>query len=59
MKIQKINKLFQNFDDFRRKMQNKVYFTETKPEVFTKNPQFKLKSNFLAETQYKEIKVFG
>ena len=38
-------------------MHNKVYFTETKPGVFEKNSKFKLKTNFVANTKYKE--AFG
>ena len=40
-------------------MNNKVYFTETKPGVFERNAKFKLKSNFVANIQYKEIDMFG
>ena len=37
-------------------MYKKVYFTETKPGIFEKNPKFKLKTNFIANTTYKEFK---
>ena len=40
-------------------MNNKVYFTETKPGVFERNAKFKLKSNFVANIQYNEIDMFG
>ena len=40
-------------------MQNKVYFTETKPGVFEENSKFKLKSNFEANTVNKEVEAFG
>ena len=40
-------------------MHNKVYFTETKPGVFEKNSKFKLKTNFVANTKYKEVEAFG
>ena len=36
------------FKDFLRKMQNKVYFTETKPGFFEKNSKFKVKTNWEA-----------
>ena len=36
-----------------------MYFTETKPGVFEKNPKFKLKSNFIENTQYREVQAFG
>ena len=42
-----------------KKQINIVYFTETKPGVFERNARFKLKSNFVANTQYKEIDMFG
>ena len=38
---------------------NEVYFTETKPSVFERNAKFKLKSNFVANIQYREINSFG
>ena len=47
------------FKGFLRKMQNKVYFTETKPGFFEKNPEFKLKSNWEADTVSKEVEAFG
>ena len=40
-------------------MQNKVYFTETKPGVFEKNSKFKVKSNWEANTINKEVEAFG
>ena len=38
---------------------NKVYFTETKPGIFEKNPKFKVKTNWEAETINKEVEAFG
>jgi len=58
-KFEKRNNAFKFFNDFVRKMNNKVYFTETKPGVFERNAKFKLKSNFVANIQYKEIDMFG
>jgi hypothetical protein len=40
-------------------MQNKVYFTEVKPGVYKRDSKFKLKSDFVAHTQFKEIDAFG
>ena len=40
-------------------MHNKVYFTETKPGIFEKNSKFRLKTNWVANTQYKEVKALG
>ena len=59
MEIRKKKQCVQNFQDFIRKMNNKVYFTETKPGVFERNARFKLKTNFVANIQYKEINLFG
>ena len=40
-------------------MQNKVYFTEVKPGVYKRDSKFKLKTDFVAYKQSKEIDVFG
>ena len=40
-------------------MHNKVYFTENKPGAFEKNSKFKLKTNFVTNTKYKEVGEFG
>ena len=53
-KFEKRNNAFKFFNDFIRRMKNKVYFTETKPGVFERNARFKLKTNFVANIQYKE-----
>ena len=44
-KSEKRNNVLKNFNEILRKMQNKVYFTETKPGVFEKNLKFELKTN--------------
>ena len=36
-----------------------IYFMETKPGIFEKNSKFKLQTNFVANTKYKEVKAFG
>ena len=59
MEIRKISNAFKNFYDFMRRMQYKVYFTETKPGIFEKNSKFRLKTNWVANTQYKEVEAFG
>ena len=46
------------YKDFLRKMQNKVYFTETKPGFFEKKSKFKVKSNWEADTVSKEVEAF-
>ena len=40
-------------------MHNKVYFTETKPGIFEKNSKFRLKTNWVTNTQHKEVEAFG
>ena len=58
-KFEKRNNTFDFFKDFLRRMQNKVYFTETKPRVYKRDSKFKLKTNFVAFKQHKEIDAFG
>ena len=58
-KFEKRNNAFKFFNDFIRKMNNKVYFTETRPGFFERNARFTLKTNFVANIQYKEINLFG
>ena len=59
MEIRKKKECVQIFQQFCQKMHNKVYFTETKPGVCERNARFKLKTNFVANIQYKEIDSFG
>ena len=47
------------FKEFLRKMQNKVYFTETKPGFFEKNSKFKVKTNWEANIVHNEVEAFG
>ena len=58
-KFEKRNNAFKNFNNFMRRMHNKVYFTETKPGIFEKNSKFRLKTNWVANTQYKEVEALG
>ena len=48
----KVQKPFAKFEDFRRKMSNKVYFTETIPGTFVRNKNFHIKNNWWANEQY-------
>ena len=59
MEVEKRNNAFKYFNDFVRRMNNKVYFTETKPGIFERNARFKDKSNFVADILCKEINSFG
>ena len=54
----KIWKPFSKFQDFRRRMTNKMFFEETTPGVFVRNKKFGLKNNWWASAQYKEIDKF-
>ena len=36
-----------------------MFFEETSPGSFVRNPKFRLKNNFWVPEQYKEIDVFG
>ena len=58
-KFEKRNNAFMFYKNFMRRMQNKVYFTETKPGIFEKNPKFKVKTNWEAETISKKWKPSG
>ena len=40
-------------------MHNKVYFTETKPGIFEKKSKFRIKTNWVTNTQYKEVEALG
>ena len=42
-KQMKVQNPFAKFEDFRRRMSNKVYFTETTPGTFVKNKNFHIK----------------
>ena len=46
------------FNDFRRKMTNKMFFEETKPGVFERNKNFHIKNNRWVDAQYNEIDNF-
>ena len=54
----KIKKPFFKFEDFRRRMTNKMFFEEVSPGSFVRNPKFGLKNNFWVPEQYKEIDEF-
>ena len=58
-KFEKRNDAFKKVNDTLRRMNNKMYCMETRPGVFEKNPKLKLTSNFMANTQYREIEAFG
>ena len=50
-----IKKTFDGFNEFRRKMTNKMFFEETKPGVFERNKNFHIKSNRWVDEQYNKI----
>ena len=45
-KSMKIVKPFAKFEDFRRRMSNKVFFEEISPGTFVRNKNFHVKENF-------------
>ena len=53
-----INKPFSKFEDFRRKMSNKVFFEETTPGTFVRNKNFHIKTGFWTDEKYNEIDTF-
>ena len=49
---------FKNFGDFNRKMQNKMFFSETSPGTFKLNKQFHLKTHFVSKETFNEVDEF-
>ena len=49
---------FRKFDDFKRRLQKKMYFLETSPGTFCLDKQFHLKNRFVAENTYNEVDEF-
>ena len=45
-KHEKKKKTFSKFEDFRRRMTNKMFFEEVNLGSFVRNPKFGLKNNF-------------
>ena len=54
----KVQKPFGKFEDFRRRMSNKVFFEEISPGTFVRNKNFHLKGNFWTDNRYPEIDSF-
>ena len=53
-----IKKPFTGFNEFRRRMTNKMFFEETSPGIFERNKTFRIKSNNWVDEQYNEIDNF-
>ena len=53
-----IKKPFSKFEDFRRKMSNKVFFEETTPGTFVRNKNFHIKTGFWTDEIYNDIDTF-
>ena len=53
-----IKKPFAGFNEFRRRMTNKMFFEETSPGIFERNKTFRIKSNNWVDEQYNEIDNF-
>ena len=44
--------MFRNFENFRKKLNNQVYFTETSPGIFERDKNFELKLFYTAFEDY-------
>ena len=51
-------KPFAGFNEFRRRMTNKMFFEETSPGNFERNKTFRIKSNHWVDERYNEIDNF-
>ena len=49
---------FKNFGDFNRKMQNKMFFSESSPGTYQLNKQFHLKTYFVSKETFNEVDEF-
>ena len=54
----KIYKPFCKFQDFRRRMTNKMFFEETTPGVFVRNKIFGIKNDWWTSEHYREVDEF-
>ena len=51
--------VFSNFNDFRRRMNNKMFFfVEKKPGTFVKDDSFRIKSNWVAPMEFNDVNTF-
>jgi len=50
--------VFKKFGDFKRRLQNKMFFTETSPGTFCLQKQFQLKKHFVSRDTFNEIDEF-
>jgi hypothetical protein len=53
-----IKNVFRKFGDFKRRLQNSLFFVETTPGTYCLNKQFHLKNYFVAKESSKEIDEF-
>ena len=50
---------FSNFEDFKRRMNNKMlFFVETTPGTFVQNKSFRIKSSWNCMEEYKNVNTF-
>ena len=47
-----------NFENFRKKLNNRVYFTETFPGIFERDKNFKLKLSYTVFKEYNAVNEF-
>ena len=53
-----IKNVFRKFGDFKRRLQNSLFFVETTPGTYCLNKQFRLKNYFVARESSNEIDEF-
>ena len=50
--------VFKKFGDFKRRLQNKMFFTETSPGSVCLQKQFQLKTHFVSRDTFNEVDEF-
>ena len=53
-----LKQTFRKFGDFKRRLQNSMFFVETTPGTFGRNKQFHLKNYFVAKDTFNEVDEF-
>ena len=53
-----LKQTFRKFGDFKRRLQNSMFFTETTPGTFCLNKQFCLKNHYVAKDTFNEVDEF-
>ena len=53
-----LKQTFRKFGDFKRRLQNSMFFTETTPGTYCLNKQFRLKNHYVAKDTFNEVDEF-